>query len=77
MPPLSYSPEERGMVEIPGCDQPVHHQVLQPQMRPSQLPAPSQRTFGPPCILHASEELDNTHESSEKLAENYDEGKQD
>jgi len=76
MPPLPYSPEERGMVEMSGCEQASHHQVLQPQLRQPQLPTSPQRTFVPPCILHGQEEqLDNAHEPTEKLAENCDEGK--
>ena len=81
IPPLPYPAEERGIVEVAGCDQPMHRQVHQPApIRSPQLqPSPPQRGFVPSCIVHGSraEEMDViSREPPEKLAENCDEGKQ-
>ena len=69
------------MVDVAGCEQSVHHQVIQPQIRPAQVqPPPPQRTYVQPCIMHSSapetQDLrENSQEPANKLAENCEEGK--
>lgn len=69
------------MVEVSSkheYEQPVHHQVMEPQMRP-QLHVQPRPLMQQPCIARNTssevQELENAPETTEKLAENCQEGK--
>lgn len=60
-------------------EQPVHHQVMEPQMRPQLQVQPPRPLMQQPCNARNTnsevQELENAPETTEKLAENCQEGK--
>ncbi|XP_031562602.1 homeobox protein MOX-1-like [Actinia tenebrosa] len=81
MPPLPYAPEGR-MVEVSSKHEyePVHHQVIEPQMRP-QLQVQPRPLMQQPCNARSTssevQELENVADKTEKLAENCQEAEED
>jgi hypothetical protein len=70
------------MVEVSAkheYEQPMHHQVIEPQMRP-QLHVQSRTLTQQPCIARSTssetpQEMETAQVTTEKLAENSQEGK--